>query len=134
MQTIEKWESNPDLLRLRGFSVQESKTPQLICTNAYPSGDIPIDFFLCKYSRALGQRLTASSFPNVRPAQKVVISTPQPTVDRVRIRRLLRLLESDENPQILITEAPSQFAEVTEIRLERGALDLSGWPARFRFA
>lgn len=51
----EKIESNPDLLRLRGFT--NIHEPQLICRNLELTSDFPIPMFLCEYSPFLKERL-----------------------------------------------------------------------------
>lgn len=59
---LEKVESNPELLLLRGFSAQESLQPQPICTNLLPENPTPFDFFLCDYAPFLKARLGPDSF------------------------------------------------------------------------
>lgn len=54
----DKIETNPDLLRLRGFS---GERPERICTNLVPL-DPPFPFFFCDYAPFLKERLRPSSF------------------------------------------------------------------------
>jgi hypothetical protein len=133
MQTKEKWESDPDLLRLRGFSEDECQTRQLICRNAYPSDETPIGFFLCEYSQLLGKRLAPSAFPAIAPVAQVNLGMPNPAADWAALWPMLGLPMKRSGPEIGISETPNEYAEVIEIVSVRGPLDLGGWPATFRF-
>jgi hypothetical protein len=134
IRVAEKWESNPDLLKLRGFDEVEALAPQLICRNAYPTDDVPIDFFICDYSSSLRKRLEPSSFPGLSPVTHVILSTPQPSVDWQRINGLFGVPAEKGGVEICIAEEIGEDAEVIEIRLDRGPIDLGKWPARFCFS
>lgn len=68
-----KTESDPDLLRLRGFS---GDNPELICTNIVPlDNDYP--FFLCLYAPYLKTRLSPASFSVNAPILSTEVRWPR---------------------------------------------------------
>ncbi|HVT14290.1 MAG TPA: hypothetical protein VHE55_18650 [Fimbriimonadaceae bacterium] len=80
--SFDKIEPNPELLRLRGFSGEEARMPQLICTNILldKPAETPFDFFCCSYSPFLEGWLSPDH-PRLRMARRVtrvVYGTPQP--------------------------------------------------------
>ncbi|AIE84958.1 hypothetical protein OP10G_1590 [Fimbriimonas ginsengisoli Gsoil 348] len=133
MSLREKWEPDPELLRLRGFDEDEARTPQLICRNLYPSRPAPFDFFLCDYAPKLKERLSPSALPSVPAVTQLVLAVPAPASDGPQIDRLFGTAPN-LRPEIVLSEKPGDLAEVIEIRSERGPLDLPGRASRFRFA
>lgn len=133
MRLAEKREGNSELLRLRGFTDREAEVEQLICRNAYPEGEIPIDFFLCEYVPPLYKRLGPQMFPALAPLVEVEISTPNPATDWMQINALFGLPEAKRGVELVLSEEPGERAEVTAIRSDRGPIDLEGWPSRFQF-
>jgi hypothetical protein len=131
VEIVEKWEDNPELLARRGF--EPDGGPQLICRNAYPSGDIPFPFFFCEYAPPLRRRLGPEAFRNLAPITHVTLATPTPGKDWFRIDLLFGLPRYRFNVEIWLAEAPSERAEVIEIRSDRGPVDFPGWDARFQF-
>lgn len=117
----EKWEPDPTLLRLRGFSDVDS--PQLICRNLVPLDPQPVDFFLCEYSPFLHRQLAPEAFPGLPKVREVVISVPG-GVDA-------RLFPIDSGADVALSFVESPVTEVVEIRTERGPLDLGDWAATF---
>lgn len=134
LRIVEKWESDPKLLRLRGFGGDLVHSPQLLCRNAYPSGDIPVGFFLCEYAPSIQQRLAPASFRGVAPVAAVVVATPSPQRQWFRLNDLLGLPIQHRGVDVELREEPGDAAEVVEIISDRGPIDLGDWPARFRFA
>ena len=132
-RTAEKWESDSELLRLRGFDAAESSEPKLICRNAYPIGDVPIDFFMCEYAPKLRRLLAPTSFPNVAPVAKVVVGTPHPADHWHVLSGLFGLPIHNRGVEIELSEEPTEFPEVIQIVSDRGPIDLKGWPSRFTF-
>lgn len=132
VEVFDKWESDPALLRLRGFDAAESQSPQLICRNAYPTEEPAFPFFFCAYSPPLAKRLAPFSFPDLHPVTHVMVATPNPAADWRRIDDLFGLPKAARGTEIVLSEAPSEYAEVVEIRSDRGPLDFGKWPARFR--
>ncbi len=132
----EKWESNPELLALRGFDPEECKSPQLICRNATfgPQDRMPVDFFDCEYSPKLKQRLAPSAFPGLLPVDHVVLGTPTPWENWHTLGEQFGLSEGKRAVDIVLDEEPVEFPEVIRIISDRGPIDLKGWPARFQFA
>ncbi len=118
MRIAEKWESDPALLRLRGFSGQESQQPQLICRNAYPIGVQPFDFFLCEYSPGLKTRLA----PKSQEVSQILLATPKPQVDFEALNRLFG--RPTDGLEILLSETPHERCEVIEIRSSRSPMVL----------
>ena len=133
MRITEKWESDSELLKLRGFGNADSMTPQLICRNAYPTSETPIDFFLCEYGNELKNRLSPAAFPQVAPIHSIVLGTPDPWSDWTRVSQIWALPQTKPGTEIEISEIAHPCAEVIEIRSDRGPLDLGNWNARFRF-
>ena len=133
VQIAEKWEDNPELLRLRGFSEEESKVPQLICTNAIPFGESPFDFFLCEYSPGLHARLSQHAFPPMLVVDRIILGSPTPWEDWRPTGAYFGLPMRKRGVEIGIREEPNPFREVVEIVSDRGPLDLGDWQARFRF-
>ena len=132
MEVVEKWEEDPELLKLRGFSEEESQTGQLICRNAYPQGELTFDFFLCEYAPALKARLLAASSPSMPPTRKVILGSPTPENDAPALM-LWGLPKSRIGAEISLDEQAHSEREVIQIATDRGPLDLRDWPARFRF-
>jgi len=122
MELRDKWEPDPSLLRLRGFSDVDS--PQLICRNLVPLDPQPVDFFLCEYSPFLHRRLGPAAFPGLPAVREVVVSAPS-LVDG-------KLLPIDARADVAISFVDGQVSEVVEIRTERGPLDFGDWKASFR--
>lgn len=54
-KVFDKFESDPNLLKLRGFSGAQT---ELICRNLVPEGELPFDFFICDYSPFLKEWLS----------------------------------------------------------------------------
>jgi hypothetical protein len=130
----EKWEDDPVKLRLRGLEPLPDNSPQLICRNAYPSGDLPIDFFICDYAPALRALLGPSAFPKLPQVAKVVLATPNGMGDWATMNKLFGLPMRGRGFELVLTEERSEAPEVVAIRSDRGPIDLGGWPARFRFS
>lgn len=133
MELREKWEANPDLLRLRGFDERECQQPQLICRNLIPTSATPLDFFLCDYSPPMKARLSAEAFPEVPPVTAIVASLPNPGEDSLMLDRLCGVPRHNRGCDILVRDEPSDEAAVVAIRSVRGPLNLRDWPASFRF-
>ena len=133
MKIEEKWESDPALLRLRGFGADGARTPQLICRNAYPSDDVPFPFFLCEYAPKLKARLSPSAFPSLPSVNEIILGLPNPHADWSQLDRLLGLPAQGLGVEILILEESNPLPAVVEIRTGRGPLELTGWATRFRF-
>ena len=89
---FEKIESDPALLRLRGFSETVSATPQPICTNLAPrdSEALPFEFFLCGYAPFLRAWLSPDHprFAALPRVNRILYGTP----DVVGARQLLDAL------------------------------------------
>lgn len=78
----EKIEPDPKLLALRGFSAEDAKSPQRICTNQLPA-DPPYPFFHCCYSPFLKERLAPERFRQPRgPIVALVLTSPDPEAVR----------------------------------------------------
>jgi len=119
---FEKWESDTELLALRGYPPEMRHSPQLICRNVLVDGQMPIPFFLCDYSEF--QRL------------RLALGSPHGQVRAIHIQAnadLFRRLGYSGDIEIT-GEDKEKPPLVTEIRLETGSLDLKGFPAEFRFA
>ena len=127
--SVEKLESDPGLLALRGFPPEMTGRTQLICRNVLVDGDVPIPFFLCAYSERLRERLDPE---NPR------LASPHGRVRSISARmgdvRLFTRLGYQGEIEIRGEDQASAPPMVTEIRLETGPLDLQGFPAAFRFS
>jgi len=131
VRIAEKWESDAQLLQLRGFQGEDLKTPQLLCTNAYLTGEIPVDFFLCDYAPKLRSILSPSNFPHVPPIARVVLGVPDLASAWAILSQLYGLPVAHGGVEIGLREKPCEFPEVVEIVSDRGPIDLKGWAARF---
>lgn len=123
MELREKWESNPELLRLRGYSEEESLSRQLICRNLVPLDPVPVDFFLCEYSPFLRERL---AFPEFTPVHEVVVEVP--TSDFAKASRLLAMPADHEGARLVLTPADVDIARVTEVRSPFSSLSFQPLP------
>ncbi len=130
MELREKWEPDPELLKLRGFS--KTDDPQLICRNLIPTDNCAIDFFLCDYSLELKKRLSPMSF-DIPPIAKIGLAGPNYPQEVVFMNTRFPLSIKRGLPEIGHTEEKSDFAEVVKIWSDRGPLDFGDWPARFKF-
>ncbi len=128
MRISEKWEDDPEKLRLRGYSAVESQERQLICRNAIPVEAPAIDFFLCDYSPALKARLGPGTFPGLAPVREVVWGSPFAAVDADCLK-FFGL--AGVGPSLALKEWPERG--VVEIRTDRGPIDLGSFAANFRF-
>ena len=133
MHLTEKWEPNPEILKLRGFNESECHSPQLICRNAYPELAQPFDFFLCTYAPALHERLGKEAFPGLPPVSSITLGCPTPLQDWSVLAQYWGLPMKPLGCEINISETPHSHAEVIEIISDRGPIDLQGWTSRFRF-
>lgn len=129
MELREKWEADPELLRLRGFDNVDE--PQLICRTLVPTGSCEFDFFLCDYSPSLKHRLAPTSFSVDHPVAKVLFAGPVSA--KVFTDRLVPMGNKKNGSALGHVEGFAGEPEVVEIVSDRGPLDLQGWPARFRF-
>lgn len=111
VRRFEKIETDPELLRLRGFTEDEAKTPQRICTNLFPTEPAPIDFFVCEYVPFLRERLAPARFP-MPHGEIVAIDIP---------------LEDPEAATAFLTRL--EYAGVP-LRFEKGAV-AGGWMFEF---
>ena len=134
MRISEKWEEDPELLQLRGFSKAESAIPQLICRNAYPTGKVPFDFFLCEYSPDLKQRLSREAFPGLLQVASLTLGSPTPSQDWNHLCRTFGLPDSKRGIDIFLDAEPHADREVIKIISDQGPLDFGDWPTNFRFA
>lgn len=120
---FDKLEPDPALLRLRGFSREDAKAPQAICTNVL-LGDptaAPFDFFTCSYSPFLKEWLS-SDHPRLETptlVTRILYGTPQP-------QAAVRLLASlGYRGDIAIDFQTSDARAILGIETNRGPL---GWP------
>jgi hypothetical protein len=125
----EKWEGDPELLRLRGYSNEEAESPRLICKNLVPTRDPAVGFFLCDYSPEMRARLHPHAFPNPKSVTAVVLDMPEGGRRQQELSDLWPLAAAHEGPEISLADA--QEPEILEIRTSRGPLDLGGWATRF---
>jgi hypothetical protein len=118
----DKWEPDPELLRLRGFDESQSREPQLICRNLVPTSPTPFDFFLCDYSPTLKRRLAPSAFPGLPPVTRIELAVPNPVEGWEQANALVGLPEGVQMPTIVIREAPSRIPEVVSIQTAAGPI------------
>ena len=125
----EKIESNPELLRLRGFSEADSHSPQLICRNLNLEPEFPIDMFLCEYSPELRDRLAPSNFPMPHGrVLKIELELPKGE----EIGKLQRLGYGGD---ITFNQSENDFGpcRITGIMVENGPVDLKTIDPGFSF-
>jgi len=94
---VNKTESDPEKLRLRGFSERESQTPQWICRNLVPERpeDLPFDFFICEYAPFLKRHLSPEN-PRLETADQIIgikVGTTDPEAARALLTELRYLGE-----------------------------------------
>lgn len=118
MTLRDKWEPNPELLLLRGFTPEESATPQRICRNLVPDEKPTVDFFLCEYVPFLKQRLGPSAFPGLTPVRKVIVEIPSTS----SFEPNLIPLDPAAPIQLEFRPASVEFAQVAEIRTDEGLI------------
>jgi len=129
LELREKWEPDPQLLRLRGFDEEQSRTPQLICQNLMPQGPVPIPFFLCAYTPFLRERLSPNAFPGLPRIQEIVLALPDPAESD----KVLHLLSTRAGePRLTVDSGPCSTPMVKSLILDRGPIDLEGWPSTFQ--
>jgi hypothetical protein len=104
-ERFEKVESDPGLLRLRGFTEADSATPRWICTNLAPrnSEALAFEFFLCDYSPFLRAWLSPDHprFAGLSRVNRILYGTP----DVVGARQLLDALGYAGDVKIDFVEA-----------------------------
>ncbi len=128
---FDKFESNPELLALRGFSGGELAEPQLICRNLLLDSPFSVPLFFCDYVPKLKALLSPENprlntpFGQVRQIHLVL---PQP-------RMIGRLGDLGYLGKIEFLQSEKEFGEprVTGIQLESGPLDLCGLDLGFQF-
>lgn len=128
-RVFEKIESDPVLLRLRGFSEEESKTPQIICRNLMLESEFPIDMFLCEYSSHLKERLAPIQFPKpYGRVWRIELELPKPG-------DIWKLHNVTFGGNIEFYQSELQFGpcRITGIMMENGPVDLKGIDPGFRF-
>lgn len=133
VDVFDKWETDPERLRQRGYPESEAAEPQRICRNLYPKGPFPIAFFVCDYAPHLRARLSPEAFSGVPPVDEIVLGLPHPETDAERVNALFGLPSTDGKPRLRVAEAPRVHGEVIEFVTPRGPIDLGGWTTRFRF-
>jgi hypothetical protein len=128
---FDKFESNPELLALRGFSSGELAKSQLICRNLLLDSPFPVSLFFCDYVPKLKALLSPENprlktpFGSVRQIHMVL---PRPGM-------IWRLGDLGYLGKIEFVQSEKEFGEprVTGIQLECGALDLHGLELGFQF-
>ena len=133
LRVADKWESNPELLKLRGFHERDCQTPQLICQNAFPESKSSFDFFICAYSEFLKMHLVPSAFPNSPKVHSITLGTPKLSEDWAFANTIWGLPSHPSDVTIQFAESLQHPNEVVEIATSLGSLDLSHWTSRFRF-
>ena len=128
-ETFEKWEDNPELLRLRGFVGPDANHRQLICRNVFPKGDLPAPFFLCEYSPGLRRLLAEVTGPT--PAGNVIALK----VHLPHRGSILRLGDLGYLGQIELIQTEGRFGpfQVTGIKFEKGVPQQGKLPLGFQF-
>lgn len=128
-ETFEKWEDDPELLRLRGFKETEVDHRQLICRNVFPKGELPVPFFLCEYSAGLRERLTEVSRPT--PAGRVIALEMQ----LEKSGSIWRLADLGYLGEIELLQIEDRFGpfQVTGMKFENGVPEQGDLPLGFHF-
>jgi hypothetical protein len=125
---FEKWESNPDLLRLRNMPSQQGA--QLLCTNTLPAEyAIAFPFFACKYAVTVKRKLAphALPLPDGNVIEEIVLGHPDPAAIKDQLQRL----GIQEGVRISVARHPKK--EVTALLMKNGAIDLGTWPTSISF-
>ena len=129
-ERYEKWESDPELLKMRGFSEEGSQTEQLICKNLYPDPTFPVPLFMCEYSNGLARRLGREQVGDSPAGPVLAIEVQMEKPGQLWVLAELGYLGSVELIQREEVTGPFQIAG---IKLERGPLDTRGVRLGFVF-
>ncbi len=129
----EKIETDPALLRLRGWDEEAARRPERLCTNLFPDRSrIAWDYFVCEYAPFQRDRLAPAAFetPGRNRVVEVCCGTPK-TWEAAQEITKLGLEDRKTSPEV--TFVPHHEDEVVEIRMANGPLDLRGFESDFRF-
>lgn len=128
-ERYDKWESDSELLKLRGFSEADSHTEQLICSNLYPDPAFPVPLFLCKYSHDLGKRLSRDQVGDSPAGPVIAVEVQLEEAGKLSVLSQVGYLGSIE----LVQRDELGPFKVTGIKLERGPMPLDGLNLGFEF-
>jgi len=128
-ERYEKWESDPELLMMRGFSEEGSQAEQLICKNLYPDPTFPVPLFLCEYSHGLSKRLSREQVGDPPMGPVTAVEVQMEAAGKLFVLSQIGYL----GPVELVQREDLGPFRVTGVKFERGPLPLDGVDLGFDF-